>query len=327
MTGRRIFCLDPATYESHSLHDAQRDWSETNCYIDVWVETIHALGLDAYAMLPFTIRSDFEDDQWTFFKPPHSELDELYGLDVQELTLWRPLVTHCVEQTAHRKLVFVEMDAFYLPDTAGTDYKEQHTKTTIVVVRIDAGRRWLGYFHNRGYHELEGDDFDGLFKTGVQPADRLAPYAEFVRLDRLIVRPNQELVRLSLTLLARHLERIPLRNPLLAWADRFPQDLDWLLERDLSAFHSYVFAGARQCGSSFDLAAHYVRWLADNGQGHGGLIPAADSLAAVSTGCKALILKLARTVNRRRRDDLTPDIRALAPHWDSGMEALRKELG
>ncbi len=325
MTGKQIFELDPATYQSHALHGADRDWPETNCYIDVWIETIHALGLEVNAMLPFTLRSDFEDDQWTFYKPPHSELETLYGIEVQELAVWRPLVDHCVEQTRREKPVFVEMDAFYLPDTAGTDYQQQHTKTTIVVVRIDPAKRWLGYFHNRGYHELAGEDFDELFHTGERPEGYLAPYAEFAKLDSLIARPEAELVSLSLALVAIHFAHAPRSNPLAAWADRFPEDLDWLLQRDLLAYHNYVFAGARQCGSAFDLAAHGLTWLAE--RGHEGLIPAALAFREISTGCKSFILKLARVANRKRRTDLTPDILALASSWDSGMSALEKQLG
>jgi len=44
---------------------------------------------------------DFEGDQWTFFKPPHEDLKALYGIDVQELYVWRPLLEHA----AHPKAV------------------------------------------------------------------------------------------------------------------------------------------------------------------------------------------------------------------------------
>ena len=39
----RLLELDPATWVSHSLHAPDRDWVETNCYIDVWVDTVQAL--------------------------------------------------------------------------------------------------------------------------------------------------------------------------------------------------------------------------------------------------------------------------------------------
>ena len=71
---------------------AERAWAESNCYIDVWIEVLHALGLEPFAFLPHVLPVDFEGDQWTFFKPSHDDLFALYGLDVQELNVWRPLV-------------------------------------------------------------------------------------------------------------------------------------------------------------------------------------------------------------------------------------------
>ena len=80
-------------------------------------------------MLPFTLAIDFEGDQWTFFKPPHGDLCDLYGLDVQELAIWRPLVEHVEEQVERGRPVLVELDSYYLPDTAGTAYRIEHVKT------------------------------------------------------------------------------------------------------------------------------------------------------------------------------------------------------
>ena len=133
--------LDAATYRRHVLHADDRVWVEKNCYVDIWIEVLHALGLDPIAILPFAIAIDFEDDQWTFFKPPHVDLWDLYGVDVQELTVWRPLIDHAVTQLSAGKLISTEADAFFLPDTQGTDYKTQHTKTTVVLHKIDVEAR------------------------------------------------------------------------------------------------------------------------------------------------------------------------------------------
>jgi hypothetical protein len=136
------------------------DWPEKNCYIDLWTGLVRSLDLEPLAMLGHTIAVDFEGDQWTFFKPPHAELRELYGIDVQELTVWRPLADHVVEHLAAGKLVSTEADAFWLPDTAGTDYRSKHTKTTILIDRIDTNAKRIGYFHNAGYFELQGEDYE-----------------------------------------------------------------------------------------------------------------------------------------------------------------------
>ena len=66
--------LQPASYQRHALHADDRLWPEKNCYVDIWIEVLHALGLEPRAILPFTVAIDFEGDQWTFFKPPHDEL-------------------------------------------------------------------------------------------------------------------------------------------------------------------------------------------------------------------------------------------------------------
>src|SRR3954471_11559638 len=110
--------LNSADYARHVLHTDASVWTEKNCYADLWIELLHALKLEPMAMLPFTITIDFEGDQWTFFKPSHDELYELYGVDVQELTVWQPLLEHAKEQLSAGKLVSTEADAFWLPDTA-----------------------------------------------------------------------------------------------------------------------------------------------------------------------------------------------------------------
>ncbi len=71
--------LDPATFCPHPLHAAERTWTETNCYVDMWIEVLHALGLDPVAAAAFTLSCDFEGDQWTFFKYPPEDLRALSG--------------------------------------------------------------------------------------------------------------------------------------------------------------------------------------------------------------------------------------------------------
>ena len=94
---------------------------------------IHALKVDPVACFGFTLSTDFEGDQWTFFKPPLSDLHDLYGVDVQELTIWRPLLDHVREQVKRKRLVLVEIDSYHLPDLHATDYRKNHAKTTIAV--------------------------------------------------------------------------------------------------------------------------------------------------------------------------------------------------
>src|SRR5207244_4485377 len=65
-----LFGLDPATYRPHDVHVGERQYTETNCYSDILIELLHARGDEPLAAMGFTVRMDFEGDQWTFFKPP-----------------------------------------------------------------------------------------------------------------------------------------------------------------------------------------------------------------------------------------------------------------
>ena len=51
----QLLKLDPATYQRHLLHTQERNWAETNCYVDVWIELLHAWGYEPLAALPFTV--------------------------------------------------------------------------------------------------------------------------------------------------------------------------------------------------------------------------------------------------------------------------------
>ena len=139
----------------HPLHATERIWTETNCYVDVWIEVLHALGLDPVAAAAFTLSCDFEGDQWTFFKYPPEDLRGLYGIEVAELNVWRPVVDHVGEQLALGRLCTVEVDAWFLPDTRGVSYRVEHVKTTIVPTRLDRAGRRLDYFHNAGLFTLD----------------------------------------------------------------------------------------------------------------------------------------------------------------------------
>ncbi|MCA9677508.1 MAG: DUF1839 family protein [Kofleriaceae bacterium] len=320
--------LDPATYQRHALHADDQVWVEKNCYIDIWIETVHALGLDPTAMLGFTVALDFEGDQWTFFKPPHGELYELYGVDVQELNVWRPLLDEAVEHLGAGKLISTEADAWWLPDTAGTDYRTQHTKTTIVLQDLDVEARRLGYFHNASYHQLEGEDFVETFRVGKPYDPAYMPlFAELVRIDRVVRRSPAELGALARGYLRRHLARRPVDNPVPRFAARFARDLGWLHEQGLAFYHAWAFATVRQLGAAFELAAAHLRWLGGSGAaGCDGLEPAAEAFTAISTGCKAFILKAARAVNGKRALDATPMMDELAGAWQRGIDTLVARL-
>lgn len=317
--------LDAKAYRRHFLHGDESAWPEKNCYADLWIELLHTLGCEPRAMLPFTLAVDFEGDQWTFFKPSLSDLRELYGIDVQELTVWRPLIEHAAEYLGAGKLISSEADAFWLPDTAGTDYRSKHTKTTILLAMLDADDRRLGYFHNAGYFELSGEDFDQVFRIHAAPDPAFMPlFAELVRVDRLVKRPEKELAAMSFALLRRYAAWRPATNPFARFAARLESDLPGLRAGGLTHYHAWAFASVRQAGAAFELAAAQLRWLA--GLGHPELGAAAESFDAISQANKALILKGARAVHTGRALDAHALVNSMAQAWDQGMEQVDRCL-
>ena len=93
-----LFGLDPTTYVPHEVHTGERAYTQTNCYTDILIELMHARGDEPLAALGFTLRMDFEGDQWTFFKPPPEDLEELFGIDIHEMQPYRPLPDQIAEQ-------------------------------------------------------------------------------------------------------------------------------------------------------------------------------------------------------------------------------------
>lgn len=316
---------NPGAYLPHALHHEQRLWPASNCYVDLWIEVIHSLGLDPHAFLPFTLSIDFEGDQWTFFKPSLDELRHLYGIDVQELSIWRSLLDQVDEQVSRGRLVLPEVDSFFLPDTRGTDYQTQHSKTTIAIHEIDVTGQELGYFHNGGSYRLRGADFAGLFRQGsANDAGWLPPYVEFAKMDTLQRRPERELVDLALARTRVYLSRLPQSNPVLRFGERFSGHLQWLLA-DTASFHAYAFVTLRQLGASCELASSFVRWLAAHGESN--LEPVAAKYEAIAAAAKALLLKTARAVNNKKLFDAAPLIEAMAMDWTAATNCLLTRYG
>ncbi len=134
--------------------------------------------------MAFACAVDFEGDQWTFFKPRPEDLLDFYGIDVHEMQLYRPTLTHVEPQLEAGRTMTIEVDSFYLPDTAGSAYRRQHVKSTIAIEALDQSQERRRYFHNAGYHQLSGDDHRGVFRLRAGFSDDvLPPYTELLRFD------------------------------------------------------------------------------------------------------------------------------------------------
>jgi hypothetical protein len=317
---KSILQLNAQKYERHLIHGPDRIWAETNCYSDLWIELLHAMKHEPIAALPFTLVIDFEGDQWTFFKFPIADLYELYGLDVQELTIWKSLIEHVDEQVGLGRPVLVEMDSYYLPDTHGTAYQLAHTKTTIAVVEMDIEARHLGYFHGQGYYNLSGEDFIHLFRLDIKDDVYLPPYVEFVK-DWDRSKKQTDVAETSINLLRRQLKFIPQKNPFTTFAERLAKDVDWLTGEPMETFHLYSFVTLRQLGACYELSKTYLQWLEQNGQT--GLGEAIEMFNEISTSAKTTQFQLARSVSKKKPLDFTP-IEKMGQSWQAAMDILLK---
>jgi hypothetical protein len=290
--------LDAKHYRRHALHDLARDWPETNCYVDLLIEVIASYGGDPVSGLGFTVLQDFEGDQFTFFKFPASTLETLYGLSVLELGIFDTVAQHLTIQVERGRLPLIEVDAFYLPDTAGLTYGREHSKTTIGVNCISIVDRHLSYFHNAGYFTLKGEDFDGLFpKLTLENAGigSLLPYTEFVKFGALT--RTVSTVDAAVTIMRAHLAGRPGANPISKYKLQIGQDIERLSISAPSAFHKYTFHNLRQLGANHELLSSHLSWLRQ--AGIGGLDRAIAASQDISTTAKALQFQLARCVMRR----------------------------
>ena len=315
--------LDRAAYRPHALHQGDaRVWGETNCYVDLWIEVVHALGHDPHALLGCALASDFSHDQWLFFKPSASDLYAFYGLDVQELTIYRPLLAHARTHLAAGRLLLVEVDAYHLPDTRGVSYRQKHTKTTVALDTLDTDARSLRYFHNAGYYELSGEDFDALFAPIDAAAGGLVPYTEYVRVGMPAPLPDAELAARARASLAAHLARAPVENPFARYRACFRDDLAALTQEPAEAFHEYAFATIRQFGAAFELAGAYLGWL--GARGLDGVDDARAGCELIASHAKTLQFKAARAVMLKRAAEFDGLFDEMERAWTAVYDGLRR---
>lgn len=301
------------------------DWPTTNCYIDAWMQILRARGLEPLAGLGVTVAQDYEGDQFTFFKYPYADLERLYGLVIGELSIWHSLEVQLAAQVHLDRLVLVEVDGYYLPDTRATSYRTQHTKTTICIDAMNLAARQLSYFHNDGHYELTGEDYDGVFRRlpGQDSVDLLPPYVEFVR-SRWQPLTGDALHQTALDLFRQHLRRRPDESPIRLYRSDFVAQMNWLMAHP-DRFHDYAFCVFRQLGANFQLLAAHCRWLTERGTP--GLTQAAAAAADISAAAKALQFKVARIANRHRFDPCAALFDTLERNYDMVIKNLTTALG
>ncbi len=320
--------LDPERYVSHALHTGDVDWAETNCATDKWIEILHSWSLDPVAGLAFTLGTDFDGEQWTMFTYPEEDLRIFYGIEVHELNVWRAMIEHVEDHLRLGYITAVDVDAFHLPDTLGVTYHLSHQKTTIAVQMLDRAERKLGYFHNAGYAEASGDDFDAIFHLGSF-ADPLAlalpPFASSVRLDGIRT-DLPGLVDVVIDRLRVHLARRPADNPVTRLGKRMDEDLATISSSGMDAFHRYAFGTCRHLGANGELAAEFVDWLLRHDPSADAtlLSEAAACYRTVSSGAKTAEFTLARAA-AGRTVDLQSVMAPLEHAWEQAGSNLDKQ--
>ncbi len=313
-----LWGIDPSHYEPHRLHGPGRTYLETNCYVDVLIELLHARGDEPLAVLGSIVRTDWEGDQFSYAKPRYADLDRLYGIEVHEMLPYRSLPEHIEEQLGLGRTTLLEIDAWYLPDTAATSYRREHLKTTVAPETIDREGERMRYFHNAGFFELAGEDYRGAFRMLEHFTDDVMdPFIELVRFDAGPRLTGDELRAEARALLSENYARRPERNPFGSWGERLADDLPRLLSGEPEDYHAYAFVTVRMVGSAFELCADHIEYVLGDDGG-----PAAAALRRIVEGTKTVSFRLAR----RRAFDPEPALAALAEAWDEGMEELGRAL-
>src|SRR5262249_12545084 len=151
------------------------------------------------------------------------------------------------EQLSAGRSMIVELDAWWLPDTAATSYRSEHVKTSVAADAIDREAGGLRYFHNAGRYELSGEDYAGVFASAVS---HLPPYTELVRFDVGPALRGDSLLDAARSCLAAHVRKRPSSNPFVRFGDSLAESLPGLLEGEPQRYHEYAFATVRMVGSA-----------------------------------------------------------------------------
>lgn len=312
-----VVFAEPDAHHPHFTHSPDRIWPETNCYFDLWIELLNVLGLDPVPSFVSALSADHDGMHWSFLKPLPEDIRRLYGLEVTEENVWMSVLETVESGPPRGVLHTVEVDSWWLPDTAGTAYRTEHVKTTIVPTRVDRDSRLMWYLHNAGLYELRDDDFDGVFGLSGGLSDSsataLLPYIEQIRSypDR---REPEALRRIT----AEHLSRRPAGNPVERLADGLHRATEWLPHDGMPRFHRWAFATLRQCGATAELAADLVVHL---DSACPGTAAAEDHFRRVASGAKSVQFKMARLANGRSVD-VEDALTGMACDWQAGMDRL-----
>jgi hypothetical protein len=316
--------LVPERFSPNGLHHYDRNFRETNCYSDLLIEVIHNLNLNPVACLGFTLACDFEEDQWTFGKPSHDDLQKLYGIRIEELSLYRPLVDQMICQVQRGAIPLLEVDAYFLPDTVGIDYRQTHAKTTIGITHIDLNNKKLRYFHNATFTECEGEDFDGILFPSLSSQDGyLLPYCEILKLNKTFSLSEEHLKKIAYESATLHFSARASSNPFEAYAKTIESHQEAIIASGHHAYHAYTFVAPRQLGAAHELGASFLNWL---NTASPNFASAAEDFVKISNLSKTLVLKLARINHTNKPAKVEALLAEMHDCWSRAHIKLSAEL-
>ena len=311
--------LDPETYAPSALHHPDRTFPRNQLLRRLWIELLHALGIDAATAMAFACTVDFEGDQWTFFKPPPDELERLYGIDVHEMQLYRPTIDHVVEQLTGRQNDHHRSRLVLYAGSSRDIYRHgEHVKSSIAIEAIDPAARTPALFSWARLLRALGEDYRGIFPLGARVFRRCI--AALYRTGPFRCGPPAE---------GRGPSASGARNARPAtWPETAAQSMvdvrraPFRIFRRCSAgtdaeYHAYAFATVRQCGAAFETPRSFVEWLAPASFARGEA--AAAALGRQVNGAKSSSFQACAAAGlrswRRRFEQLADD-------WEIAMHAL-----
>ena len=283
-----------------------QDWPETTCYLDLWIELLQGWEREPAAVLGYAASVAWEGDQFTFGRPAHDDLARLHGITVHELTIYRPMADHIRAQQDAGATAIIEVDAFHLPDTAGTTYRVRHEKTTLIVLGFDGTT--LDYIHGRGRARLVGDDLRAVLTGWALP-----PFTEIVRREGTPLQGEvlRDAVRDGL---AARLRRRPADNAVAQFRQALRRDGPALTA---ATFHPYAFSTFRMLGTTFQSLGQLLAWLGD------GLDDLEVACAAGSAAAKTEQFRAARATARGRAPEPADALDQAEAAWDTVFQGLR----
>ena len=310
--GRRD--LDPATYRRHAVHGDGRIWAETNCYVDIWIELLHALGPRAGGRAAVHAR------------------DRLRGRSVDVLQVSAAAIcSSCTASTCRNSpsggpLVGAHRGAgragpagarrarLVLPARHGGHRRTARPRE--VDRRRDGDRsRACGSsatFTARAITSSRATTSPPRSACDDADPARLPPYVEFVKTHDAPSpdAARRDLGRSAAAPPARGAARQPVRSLRAAVRARPRRRSS---PRTSSSSISTSFATLRQFGACFELSATYLRWLA--AQGETGLEDAAAAFRTISESREAISIPAGasrRASVAARSVPARPDGRSLA---------------